>query len=219
MTRLLVYLQAFSRHGQLNRYTAKTTVFAFFVDGVFLNATEILFIACVIILVFMLAGVVWSVAFTTRRFWPPPGRQSFQYWLTWIAFWLVSAMNLGLFFFDWNSWHYRSHLRLIVGIPLAAIGLLLACWGIVSLGISNTSGLKGGFVTAGPYRFTRNPQYVGDILFYVGLSVAANSLFLWICHALLIMIFVITPLAEETWLEEQYGTAYLEYRKSVPRFL
>jgi protein-S-isoprenylcysteine O-methyltransferase Ste14 len=184
-----------------------------------LNATEFLFVVSVIILVCMLAAVVWSVAFPARRFWPPPGKRSFQYWLTWIAFWLVSAINLALLFLDWNSWHYQSDLRLIVGIPLALIGLILACWGIGSLGISNTSGLKDGIVASGPYRFTRNPQYVGDILIYVGLSVVANSLYLWICHALLMMVFVITPLAEEIWLEEQYGTTYLEYKKQAPRFL
>ena len=183
-----------------------------------LNATEILFIVCVIILVCMLAGITWSAAFPVRRFWPPPSHRSFQYWLTWIAFWLVSAFNLGLLFLDWNSWHYPSDLRYIVGIPIAVTGLLLASWGIKTLGVSNTSGVKDGIVTSGPYRFTRNPQYVGDILIYLGLSVVANSLYLWICHALLIMVFLIAPLAEETWLEEQYGTAYLDYKKNAPRF-
>ena len=81
------------------------------------------------------------------------------------------------------------------------------------------SGQRGGFVSSGPYRFTRNPQYVGDIVFFVGVGVIANSVFLWIAHVLLILGFVVAPLTEEPWLEEQYGDAYREYRRRVPRFL
>ena len=74
-------------------------------------------------------------------------------------------------------------------------------------------GAEGGLVSAGPCRFTRNPQYLGDIILFVGLSVVANSMLLWIAHALLILVFVIAPMAEEPWLEEQYGEAYREYRR------
>ena len=52
-----------------------------------------------------------------------------------------------------------------------------------------------------------------------GVSVLANSVLLWITHLLLCLWFVIEPLAEEPWLEEQYGDAYREYRRRVPRFL
>ena len=82
----------------------------------------------------------------------------------------------------------------------------------------NSSGLKDGFVSSGPYRFTRNPQYVGDIILFVGVSITANSLLLWITHALLILVFVIAPLTEERWLEDQYGQVYREYRRDIPRF-
>jgi len=95
----------------------------------------------------------------------------------------------------------------------------LVSWGINTLGTKNTSGLEGGFISAGPYRFTRNPQYLGDMILFLGLSLISNSLFLWITHILLILVFVLTPLAEETWLEDLYGEAYTEYKKGTPRFL
>ena len=66
---------------------------------------------------------------------------------------------------------------------------------------------------------SRNPQYVGDIVFFIGVGVIANSVFLWIAHLLLALVFVVAPLTEEPWLEEQYGDAYREYRRRVPRFL
>ena len=105
-----------------------------------------------------------------------------------------------------------------MGIPLALLGGLLAGWGMVTAGWKNSSGVRDGFVSSGPYRFTRNPQYVGDIVFFLGVSVIANSLLLWITHLLITLVFVVVPLAEEPWLEEQYGEKYREYRGRVRRF-
>ena len=182
-------------------------------------STKILFGVAVAILIASLAGAVWSAAVPARRIWPPPGRRSWQYFLTWAGFCAVCGINLLLLLVHWNSWVFQSPLRFVVGIPLALLGGMLAVWGMVTVGWKNTSGLKGGFVSDGPYRFTRNPQYVGGIVFFIGVGVIANSVFLWIAHLLLALVFVVAPLTEEPWLEEQYGNAYREYRRRVPRFL
>ena len=182
-------------------------------------STKILFGVAVAILIASLAGAVWSAAVPARRIWPPPGRRSWQYFLTWAGYCAVCGINLLLLLVHWNSWVFQSPLRFVVGIPLALLGGMLAVWGMVTVGWKNTSGLKGGFVSDGPYRFTRNPQYVGDIVFFIGVGVIANSVFLWIAHLLLALVFVVAPLTEEPWLEEQYGDAYREYRRRVPRFL
>lgn len=101
---------------------------------------------------------------------------------------------------------------------MALLGGLLEVWGIITLGGMNTSGRKRGFVSCEPCRFTRSPQYVGDIIFFAGVSITTNSLLLWITHALLILVFVIAPAAEEPWLEDRYGEVYHEYRRQIPRF-
>ena len=183
------------------------------------SIVNLLFAADVLILVVLLIGAVWSVAYPAMGIWPPPGRGSWQHRLTWACFYLVFALNTALLILDWNSWLFENNLRLIVGLPLALIGALLVSWGVAALGVRNTSGLRGGFVASGPYRFTRNPQYLGDISLFVGLSVIANSLYLWITHVLIIMVFLVAPLAEETWLEDQYGEAYIEYKRGTSRFL
>ena len=54
---------------------------------------------------------------------------------------------------------------------------------------------------------------------FVGVSVIANSVLLWIAHVLLALVFVVAPLTEEPWPEEQYGEKYREYVRRVPRFL
>ena len=178
-----------------------------------------LFGVAVVILIAMLAGVVWSAAVPGRRIWPPPGRRSWQYVLTWLGFYAVCGINVLLLLMYWNSWVFQSPLRFVVGIPLVLLGGMLAMWGVFRAGWTNSLGLRGGFVESGPYRFTRNPQYVGDIVLFIGVSVIANSLLLWITHVLLALVFVVAPLAEEPWLEEQYGDAYREYRRRVRRFL
>ena len=55
-------------------------------------------------------------------------------------------------------------------------------------------------------------------MIFVGVSLIANSLFLWIAHALLSFVYVLAPITEESWLEQQYGQAYREYRRDIPRF-
>ena len=182
------------------------------------NVVYVLFAIDVVILPITLAGTLWSVAFPDRRIWPPPDRYSWQHVLSWACFFAVCGLNTALLFLDWNSWIFKSDLRFIIGIPMALLGGFLAVWGVVTLGVTNSSGLKGGFVPSGPYRFTRNPQYLGDNILFVGVSIIANSLLLWITHAMLILVFFMAPLAEERWLEDQYGQAYREYLRKIRRF-
>ena len=72
----------------------------------------------------------------------------------------------------------------------------------------------------GPYRFTRNPMYLGMLLILGGIGLLLGSttpllvipLFLW----LIAKRFVI---AEERMLSDTFGTAYAAYRKRVRRWL
>ena len=181
--------------------------------------SNILFGIAVVILITLLAGAVWSAAVPNKRIWPPPGRRSWQYLLIWAGFVAVCGINVLLLLMYWNSWVFQGAFRFIAGVPLVVLGGLLALWGVVTAGWKNSLGLKSGFVSSGPYRFTRNPQYLGDIVFLIGVSVIANSLLPWITHLLIALVFVVAPLAEEPWLEEQYGEAYREYVKRVRRLL
>ena len=92
-------------------------------------STKILFGVAVAILIASLAGAVWSAAVPARRIWPPPGRRSWQYFLTWAGFCAVCGINLLLLLVHWNSWVFQSPLRFVVGIPLALLGGMLAMWG------------------------------------------------------------------------------------------
>ena len=70
---------------------------------------------------------------------------------------------------DWNTWVIPYEIRVFIGVPITIIGALLLTWGIVTLGIKNTYGLREGFILSGPYRYTRNLQYLGDMILFIGI--------------------------------------------------
>ena len=75
-------------------------------------------------------------------------------------------------------------------------------------------------VETGPYRFTRNPIYLGMLLGLIGLAIAFNSLWLLMTlvpFALVIRYCVITR--EEAYLERKFGDVYRRYRARVRRWL
>jgi len=75
-------------------------------------------------------------------------------------------------------------------------------------------------VITGPYRFTRNPMYLGFLLLYIGVS----CWFGWIWPLLLapllvwlIRVFVIER--EERYLDRKFGQEYWRYKAQVRRWL
>jgi protein-S-isoprenylcysteine O-methyltransferase Ste14 len=75
-------------------------------------------------------------------------------------------------------------------------------------------------VTSGPYRFTRNPMYLGFTLLYAGVSLSVNTL--WPLLALPVILFVMTTgviAREENYLERRFGDEYLRYKARVRRWL
>ena len=75
-------------------------------------------------------------------------------------------------------------------------------------------------VLSGPYRFTRNPMYIGLTLMYAGLvtflqlpwGLLLTPVVIW-----LITVWVIRP--EEQYLERKFGRKYLDYKQTVHRWI
>ncbi|QEL22703.1 isoprenylcysteine carboxylmethyltransferase family protein [Bosea sp. F3-2] len=75
-------------------------------------------------------------------------------------------------------------------------------------------------VAEGPYRFTRNPIYIGMFLGLIGLAVAFDSL--WIIVLLVPFYLVVrygVVAREEAYLERKFGDVYLAYKARVGRWL
>ena len=75
-------------------------------------------------------------------------------------------------------------------------------------------------ITTGPYRFSRNPSYVSLTMLYLGIAIAADSV--WILAGLIPTLVVMhygVILREEQYLENKFGEEYLRYKKTVRRWL
>lgn len=115
-------------------------------------------------------------------------------------------------------------LNRILGLLLVAGGLVTggsAIYTIRSAG-SNENPYRPAttIVSGGPFRFTRNPMYVGFTLIYTGISAAANAL------PPLLLLPVVLHLVdrgvirrEERYLEEKFGETYLRYKRRVRRWV
>lgn len=166
----------------------------------------------------LLSGAVWSIALPGRRIYPM-ARPDGWYYAMWALFGFIFLSNPVFVVLDWNAGLWHSPLRIWLAIPLVLLGGALVAWGIITLGVKRTSGLPQGLVAEGPYLLTRNPQYVGDLLLFVGVATLANSGVVAVTHLLTALVLLLAPFAEEPWLEQEYGEAYVAYRLRVPRYL
>jgi protein-S-isoprenylcysteine O-methyltransferase Ste14 len=110
------------------------------------------------------------------------------------------------------------------GIAIFVLGAIIAGWGLILFHRSGTTTTPGEtsntFVTRGPYRFTRNPMYVGLTLAYIGeagiLKQAWPLAFLPL--VLIYLNWTVIPL-EESRLSASFDTTYDEYRSRVRRWI
>jgi len=111
-----------------------------------------------------------------------------------------------------------------LGAVVFVLALALAVWAmdtIVRAG-SNvpTNRPTTTIVEGGPYRFTRNPIYMGMFGGLIGLAIAFDTL--WLLLALVPFALVIrygVVAREEAYLERKFGEAYRGYRRRVRRWL
>ena len=107
-------------------------------------------------------------------------------------------------------------------VILAGVGAWLRMWATAYLGagVMNDKSLRADRVMAsGPYRYLRNPLYLGNLLTCASVSilmpVAGAIVFLLGCTLLTIALVA----AEGPHLAQQLGAAYATYRAQVPSFL
>lgn len=76
------------------------------------------------------------------------------------------------------------------------------------------------FVTTGPFRFSRNPMYVTNLVFQIGAAfVLDNAWILILVPVTWLVLDRVVIAGEERYLADKYGKAYDEYRRQVRRWL
>jgi protein-S-isoprenylcysteine O-methyltransferase Ste14 len=111
------------------------------------------------------------------------------------------------------------------GVMLVLLGEALRFWGVAYAGsLTRVTGGVGApeVVVAGPYAYLRNPLYLGNIVLYCGIGVMANALSPWlvlVALAYFALQYALIVSLEEEFLEKEFGSAYQDFKKAVPKFV
>ena len=135
----------------------------------------------------------------------------------------IAALGIG-WLLNWllplllpSPWH-------IAGGLLGLAGTTLGLWGVHALHRAGTPVRPDRpvtrLVTDGPYRYTRNPLYIGLTTIYVGIALASGMLWLLVTlvPVLAVMNWKIVR-REEQFLEAKFGDAYRDYKSRVRRWI
>lgn len=144
--------------------------------------------------------------------------------------WLKSTSNRT--FIVWPVVVFAAEAALQQGVPaIHWWALPLLAWGYLQyrwVGTYRTRLGGGGpglsnppdrIVEAGPYRWTRNPMYLGHLIFLAGLAAVLGS---WIGAAVFafhVAWFQRRVREDERHLAERFGEAYRDYRARVKRWI
>jgi protein-S-isoprenylcysteine O-methyltransferase Ste14 len=112
-----------------------------------------------------------------------------------------------------------------LGVVLAAAGAALAA-GCVAVFAGRGHGTPAPFdaprrfVAVGPYRYVRNPMYVGAIAVLVGGGFAVGSIAIVLLAAIFwVLTHLLVLLYEEPVLQARFGASYEQYKQQVRRWL
>jgi protein-S-isoprenylcysteine O-methyltransferase Ste14 len=75
-------------------------------------------------------------------------------------------------------------------------------------------------VVTGPYRYVRNPMYLGILLVLVGWTLWTSApAFLWYLPVVAVGFHLFVVLVEEPLLTRKFGAGYLDYRQATRRWV
>jgi protein-S-isoprenylcysteine O-methyltransferase Ste14 len=141
-----------------------------------------------------------------------------------IAWALAFAAGLAVNWLYPLRWMPATWPKVWIGLMVFAVGLAPAIWAFVTFRRAGTrveaTEPTTAIVTHGPYRYTRNPIYVGMFLGQTGLAIGFDNL--WIL-AMLIPFYLVLRYGvvarEEGYLERKFGDVYSDYKSRVRRWL
>jgi protein-S-isoprenylcysteine O-methyltransferase Ste14 len=153
-----------------------------------------------------------------------------------LVFWALARVAIVILLAAWGASHLRKWDRYMgfslhtwsrtPGLILLIAGglLVLICGAILGTrGILEKPGdrlFPKEFVASGPFRYVRNPMSLGIVVFMVGLGLYESSVsILLLALALFLALHLIVVYVEEPGLERRFGQSYLDYRRSVNRWL
>jgi protein-S-isoprenylcysteine O-methyltransferase Ste14 len=127
--------------------------------------------------------------------------------------------------------HFVFPIKIILHFPFTLIGILPVISGLfINLQANNIlrqNKTSTDFfekptilVIDGSFRYSRNPLYLGGVIFSLGIAILLGSLISFIFPIILFLLlnFLYIP-QEEKQLENIFGNIYLDYKKQVRRWI
>ena len=118
----------------------------------------------------------------------------------------------------------RTAVARAIGAAFTVSGAALSTWMVIHFRRADTPvsplAPTRRLVTTGPYRFSRNPDYIGQSLLYLGLGFLLNCV--WILAAFVPAVLIVryhTISREERYLRTLFGREYESYARCVRRWL
>jgi protein-S-isoprenylcysteine O-methyltransferase Ste14 len=110
-----------------------------------------------------------------------------------------------------------------IAVAIMVAGLAIDVWGIAwfvwrGRGTPFPLDAPREFVASGPYKFVRNPMYVGGLIILAGFALFQRSVAMLLFTLLAGLIAHLFVLSEEYVLERKFGESYLRYKQSVNRW-
>ncbi|HUI88391.1 MAG TPA: isoprenylcysteine carboxylmethyltransferase family protein [Anaerolineales bacterium] len=111
-----------------------------------------------------------------------------------------------------------------LGFALVILGLGLGLSAVNGIWRARTTldphGSVSDIVTSGPFRFTRNPMYLGLTCFLTGIPFIFKSYWGLVLSLLFIVLMNLLVIQyEETYLEQKFGEQYTSYKSHVRRWI
>lgn len=135
---------------------------------------------------------------------------------TWLLLSTLPARN------HWLSFSAATIAVMAFGAACALIAAVLRTWGSAYIGYSTVHSLSmhgDGVVAGGPYRYVRNPLYLGIIMMTFALALLmppSGAIFSVVCIVLFELVLIA---CEEPFLSAKLGESYTAYRSRVPRLV
>jgi protein-S-isoprenylcysteine O-methyltransferase Ste14 len=177
-----------------------------------------LFMIGAVIAAVLLSLLVLTLLVRPFRIWPTPAPGSWQGYVFWPLFRSLNALCFAVAVADYGNYLGLPVWSRLVALALLATSVGLFVYSFRVLGRDNSYCAQDGLVTAGIYRWSRNPQNAMLVVVYGCLAFAADSARTYILCSAMMATYILMVLAEETWLGAAYGEAYRRYCGTVPRF-
>lgn len=130
---------------------------------------DLFFWVAIIFEVFYIAMFLLTINSQDFRFWPPSSARSWQFFVSWIVAGLVAVLYFFLGFLGFDSFILPDFWdRFPISLGFLIAGGMLGIWASLSFPFRATIGLGDKLITKGPYRYSRNPQFLGDSLLIIG---------------------------------------------------